>query len=182
MAQSAFYQNIKECTGCGCCQVACKDKNDLPIGFFFRKTYDYEGGQCPDVWAATLSMSCNHCDNPACVAVCPAGALFKEAEFGFVVQKHDECIGCQSCVEACPYGAPKYDEAEGKVRKCDGCIDWVKNGMEPACSGACSTRALKWGEAAEFAAIEGVVRDLSVLPSSEQTSPNFFMTPREQML
>lgn len=182
MAQKAFAQNVNECTGCRCCQVACKDKNDLPIGTFFRKVTDHEGGEFPDVWVGSLSMSCNHCDDPACVAACPQDALYKESEFGLVIQDVDKCIACQTCVGACPYGAPKYIEAEGIVRKCDGCIEWLKNGLQPACSGACSTRCLQFVDAEEVAGAEGYVRDIAVLPSSELTGSNFYINPKPQML
>ena len=182
MAQKAFAQTVNECTGCRSCQVACKDKNDLPIGTFFRKVTDHEGGEFPDVWVGSLSMSCNHCDDPACVAACPQGALYKESEFGLVIQDVDKCIACQTCVGACPYGAPKYIEAEGIVRKCDGCIEWLKNGLQPACSGACSTRCLQFVDAEEIAGAEGYVRDIAVLPSSELTGSNFYINPKPQML
>ena len=122
MAQMAFYFNMNDCTGCKCCEVACKDKNELPIGTFFRRTTDYEGGLFPAVWSATLTNGCNQCDNPACVAACPVGAIVKESKYGAVVQDHEACIGCQACVEACPYGQPVYFADEGKTRKCDSCI------------------------------------------------------------
>lgn len=182
MAQKAFAQNVNECTGCRCCQMACKDKNDLPVGTFFRKVTDHEGGEFPDVWVGSLSMSCNHCDDPACVAACPQGALYKEDEFGLVLQDVEKCIACQTCVGACPYGAPKYIEELGVVRKCDGCIEWLKNGLQPACSGACSTRCLQFVDAEEVAGTEGYVRDIAVLPSSELTGSNFYINPKPQML
>ena len=127
-------------------------------------------------------MSCNHCENPACVANCPQGALAKESEYGLVIQDIDKCIACQTCVKTCPYGAPKYIEAEGIVRKCNGCIDWIKNGMQPACVGACSTRCLKFGDAEEAAKLEGYVRDMANLPSSDETGPNFYVKPKQEML
>ena len=182
MAQKAFTQNINECTGCRCCQVACKDKNDLPIGSFFRKVEDFEGGEFPAVWVGSLSMSCNHCDSPICVENCPQGALSKESEYGFVIQDTELCIACQTCVMSCPYEAPEYIEAENIVRKCNGCIDWVKNGMQPACTGACSTRCLKFEDAEVAAAAEGYVRDIAVLPSSEETGPNFYINPKPEMV
>lgn len=178
MVQKAFFQNLNECTGCKCCQVACKDKNDMAIGLFLRHATDYEGGEFPNMWAATVSMGCNHCDDPACAKVCPVGAYVKEEEYGLVIQDHDACIGCQSCVNACPYGAPSYDSEEGKTRKCDGCIDWLKNGMQPACVGTCSTRCLQFDDADVISAMDGAVRDISVLPSSDQTSPNFYINPK----
>ncbi|MEK7737782.1 MAG: 4Fe-4S dicluster domain-containing protein, partial [Pseudomonadota bacterium] len=46
---------------------------------------------------------CNHCTHPACVQVCPTGATYKTKD-GVVVIDHTYCIGCQYCVQACPYG------------------------------------------------------------------------------
>lgn len=179
MAQMAFYQDMTECTGCRCCQVACKDKHDLEIGYFFRKATDYEGGEFPNMWSATLSMGCNHCDTPACFAACPVGAIFKEEEYGFVIIDEDKCDGCQACVEACPYDAPEYIPEKNKVYKCDGCIDWIKNGMQPACVGACSTRCLKFGEEEEILAeYPDATNEISVLPAADMTSPNFYMKPK----
>lgn len=185
MEQKGFCFDMTACTGCKCCQVACKDKNDLEVGFFFRKATDYEGGKFPDVWSATLSMGCNHCENPACVANCPQGALMKEEEFGFVIQDLEACIGCQTCVNACPYGAPVYFPDEQKVRKCDGCIDWVKNGLQPACAGACSTRALQFDSLTTLRSTfdgAGLTSDLSVLPSSEETRPSYVIIPKPELV
>lgn len=183
MGQMAFFQNTNECTGCRCCQVACKDKNDLEIGFFFREVADFEGDLFPDVWTASLSMSCNHCDSPACMANCSQGAITKEDKYGFVLLDADKCSGCQTCVEACPYGAPVFFPEENKVRKCDGCIGWIENGMQPACVGACSTRCLKFGEVEALAAeYPDAVRELSVIPEASKTNPNFLIMPKPQLV
>jgi anaerobic dimethyl sulfoxide reductase subunit B (iron-sulfur subunit) len=183
MEQRAFYQNMNECTGCRCCQVACKDKNDLDVGYLFRKVTDFEGNEYPDVWSASLSMACNHCDAPVCVDNCPQGALYKEEKYGLVLQDHDLCIGCQTCVKVCPYDAPVYFPEEEKVRKCDGCIAWLENGMLPACVGACSTRCLNFGVEDDIAMEHpDAVHDLSVLPSSEETEPNFYILPKAELV
>ncbi|MEG2026000.1 MAG: 4Fe-4S dicluster domain-containing protein [Gordonibacter sp.] len=185
MGQKAFLYDMTKCTGCKCCQVACKDKNDLDIGYFYRKAIDYEGGEFPDVWAATISMACNHCDSPICLASCPQGAIFKEEKYGLVIQDQDSCIGCQTCVEVCPYGAPVYFPGENKSGKCDGCIDWLENGMLPACAGACSTRCLRFDDEeailAEYQDAE-IVNNLSALSSSEETGPNFYIIPKKEMV
>lgn len=61
--------------------------------------------------SAVLPMphQCNHCDNPPCVAVCPAKATYKRPEDGIVVIDYNKCIHCQACTKACPYGARKAD-------------------------------------------------------------------------
>ena len=184
MEQKAFFQNMNECTGCRCCQVACKDKNDLEVGFLFRKVTDFEGSAFPDVWSASLSMGCNHCDSPACVANCPQGALYKEEKHGFVLQDHDLCIGCQTCVNSCPYGAPVYFPEENKTRKCDGCIALTSAGFQPACVAACSTRALRFGDVEQWDTSELaplITSDLVCLPDSSITHPNVRILPKDEI-
>lgn len=184
MGQMGFYFDMTACTGCKSCQVACKDANDLPIGSFYREARDFEGGTFPNMWAATLSMGCNHCDDPICAKNCPTGALRKDSETGLVIQDHDACIGCQMCVWSCPYGAPTYNEEQGKSGKCDGCkTKFLDKGMQPACAGACTTRALRFGEIAELISQYGdnATSDLSILPPSEMTHPNFLVKPKEEL-
>jgi len=57
---------------------------------------------------------CNHCTHPACVQVCPTGATFK-TEDGAVLIDHTYCIGCQYCVQACPYGARSFDQRRNVI-------------------------------------------------------------------
>ncbi len=88
------------------------------------------------------------------------------------------------CVWSCPYGAPSYNEEEGRVGKCDGCKEkFLDEGMQPACVGACSTRALKFGDIDELRKLYGSesTSDLAVLPSSDMTHPNFIIKPKEEM-
>ena len=183
MAQKGFYFDMTSCTGCKCCQVACKDVNDLPVGRFFREARDFEGGTFPHMWAATVSMGCNHCDNAPCAANCPTGAISKDPETGLVIQDRARCIGCRMCEWSCPYGAPSWDEAEKRMGKCDGCKEkFLDKGMEPACVGACSTRALRFGDIDELRRQHpDAVSDLSVLPPTTLTHPNSLTTPKEAL-
>lgn len=91
MTQYGFYFDSTRCTGCRTCEMACKDYNDLPANYAFRRVFDYEGGDWkdngdgtfePTSWAYHVSMACNHCAMPACVANCPQGALEKDADTG----------------------------------------------------------------------------------------------------
>ena len=86
--------------------------------------------------------TCLHCDEPACVTVCPTGASYKRAEDGIVLVNADTCIGCKLCSWACPYGAREFDEDAGVMKKCTLCIDRIYNenlGRRSACRPACST-------------------------------------------
>lgn len=155
MTQYGFYFDNSRCTGCRTCEMACKDKKDLGADVAFRRIFDYEGGTCSidaaglatnASFAYHLSMACNHCTSPACVANCPQGAVHKDADTGLVLPNDDKCIGCGMCVKSCPYGVPHVDETKGKMVKCDGCYDRVTAGKKPICVDACPLRALEFDD------------------------------------
>ncbi len=175
-----FYFDMTRCVGCRACQVACKDKNNLDLGTILRNAKTYEVGTFPKVKTFSYAATCNHCENPACVAVCPVGAMYK-AEDGTV--QHDEalCIGCQACVNACPYGVPQYVEAKQKSTKCDSCAYLRAKGMKPACVDACPSRALDFGDIDELKAKYGpnLVSDLPILPDSSVTGANVLIKAKD---
>ena len=168
MGKLGFYYDVTRCTGCRACQMACKEKNKLAAGDFCRRvdTIESEGK-----WMH-FSLSCNHCEDPACVAVCPTGAMYK-AEDGTVQHRDDLCIGCARCVHSCPYGAPFIDKYSGYSVKCDSCTQRRGEGREPACVEACPMRALRFGDLDELRAEHGACgAELRFLPSEAQTLPN----------
>lgn len=189
MTQYAFYFDSSRCTGCKTCELACKDYKDLDQTVAFRKIYDYEGGtweqgedgSCTcSAFVYHVSMSCNHCDNPACAAVCPTGAMHKDPETGLVSVDADKCIGCGYCHMACPYNAPKVDRVVGHSVKCDGCADRVAAGLKPICVGACPLRALDFGTVEEMMAKEGAERgNIAPLPDASYTNPNIYIKPTD---
>lgn len=185
MTQLGFYIDTNSCSGCRCCQVACKDRNDLPVGVFFRKVSDYEGGVFPNTWAASLSLACNHCECPQCAKNCPVAAITKCEDTGLVIQDREMCIGCGKCVLACPYGAPAYDPLRDVMEKCDGCLAMVEEGKLPACVATCSTRCLRFGDIEELAEIfadERLTKDLSFLSDSSITNPSILILPKAEMV
>ncbi|NLF15511.1 MAG: 4Fe-4S dicluster domain-containing protein, partial [Anaerolineaceae bacterium] len=111
---------------------------------------DVWNGTFPDVTRTFVSMSCLHCGDPACASVCPTGAITKRAEDGIVVVDQDKCIGCHYCFYACPFGVPQYGP-DGKMYKCDFCLDRLEEGKEPACVATCPTGALHSGTMEELA-------------------------------
>lgn len=179
MTRKGFYFNMATCVGCKTCQIACKDRNGLEVGMLFRHVNSYEGGTFPNPKVYHYSSSCQHCENPACVANCPTSAMYK-AEDGTVQHNDDECIGCKTCVHSCPYLVPQYDEELGIARKCDMCKPLTDKGQQPACVGACYTRSLEWGDYDELAkAHPGAVCDLPILPSSDITSPSILVDAKD---
>lgn len=172
MAKQGFYFNQAACVGCKTCQVACKDKNDLEVGYLFRHVSDFESGEYPAPKLFHYAATCNHCEMPACVANCSTGALYIDDEDGTVQYDISKCDGCQACVTACPYSVPVFFEEEKVVRKCDACIELRANGEQPACVAACPMRALEFGPVEELAAAHpDAVKDIVILPDSETTKP-----------
>ena len=161
------------CFGCHSCEMACKMEHNVPNGVWYNRVLT-DGGESPDTFRGEYgngymrykTMSCQHCANPACVEVCPTGATYKDEETGIVMQNTDVCIGCQSCMKACPYdgvrtfleGEPAYvaDAALGAydavkhksttVEKCTLCHSRVSRGEEPACVATCPAYARYFGD------------------------------------
>ena len=104
MARWGMVIDLKKCTGCQTCTVACKVENFTPPGVLWARTYDYEEGTYPAVTRRFLPGVCMHCGDPPCRDVCPTEATVKR-EDGIVYIDYDKCIGCQACALACPYDA-----------------------------------------------------------------------------
>jgi anaerobic dimethyl sulfoxide reductase subunit B (iron-sulfur subunit) len=179
-----FYFDATNCTECKTCQIACKDIKNLSPDINYRKVTAYEGGTYPKPWTYFISLSCNHCDMPACLATCPVNAITKEDD-GTVVIDTEVCIGCKSCMTACPYGAPKFHEDLGIVDKCDACKELRDQGENPVCMDSCPLRALYFGEIEELRSRFGgggdLVSDAAPLASSDQTAPNLLIRPAAEM-
>lgn len=179
-----FYFNMKRCTGCRACQVACQDRNDAVVGIAIRKVQSYVAGVYPNPMTYHFSAGCNHCENPACVANCPTGACQK-AEDGTVFRDEAVCIGCGSCADSCPYGHPVLDSEAGKAMRCDSCKAFRDNGQMPVCVDACQYRALEFGDLDELRtkyADQELVNELPVLPSAAETSPSLLVNPKDAAL
>lgn len=142
------------CIGCGACYQACKEKNDLP-----QSTDSYLTDQLSARTYTVVNrrngrfirQMCMHCDTPTCASVCPVGALVKTAA-GPVLYNEDKCMGCRYCMQACPFGVPRYewDSALPRVRKCTLCNDRVAAGLATACATVCPTGATKFGDRDEL--------------------------------
>lgn len=181
-----FYFDQSLCNGCKACQVACKDKHDTPLGVNWRRVVEYSGGSwqqdgdtfTPNVFSYYTSISCNHCENPICVEVCPTTAM-QQGEDGVVTVDSGKCVGCRYCEWACPYSAPQFNADLGYMTKCDLCADYRETGQDPACVSACPARALDWGPINELREKYGNTDAVAPLPDPSITRPNLVITPHK---
>ncbi|MCI9261329.1 4Fe-4S dicluster domain-containing protein [uncultured Adlercreutzia sp.] len=139
--QFGFLVKARHCVNCQACVRSCRRHNETPAGApARRKVTVYHSDGAEDVY---LSTSCMHCVEPACVAVCPAGAIVK-GDGGLVTVQPERCIGCKYCYQACPFGVPAYNKVS--MDKCDGCQgNGVPLGEDPWCVRACKFDALHFG-------------------------------------
>jgi nitrate reductase beta subunit len=87
-----------------------------------------------------LPRICNHCLNPACVASCPSGAIYKRGEDGVVLIDQSVCRAWRMCITACPYKKTYYNWSTGKSEKCLLCFPRIEVGEAPACMHSCVGR------------------------------------------
>ena len=181
--QMTFSFDSTACSGCRCCQIACKDRNDLETGRLWRRVYEVAGGEWQkedqawrtDVFVSSLSISCNHCERPICAECCPTAAITKR-EDGIVLLDEDRCVGCGYCGWGCPYDSPQYLADAGHMSKCTFCVEDLDDGREPACVAACPVRALDCGFPSDLASKAGFSGDtravgIKPLPDPELTRP-----------
>lgn len=179
-----FYIDTSTCTGCKACQIACKDKNNLPEGLLWRRVIEVSGGTWKprkQAWLQNIgtyfvSAACMHCERPICVEVCPTQAL-NQQEDGVVLVDQERCIGCRYCEMACPYKALQYDQDSKVMTKCDFCYDLIAQKMSPACVSACQMRVLHFGDLNTLRAMHGEVDDIFPLPDPKLTQPAVVFTP-----
>jgi molybdopterin-containing oxidoreductase family iron-sulfur binding subunit len=111
--------DLGRCIGCWTCAVACKVENDEPLGIWWNHiitvgsdNIDSASGEYPNLKHSFLPLSCQHCDNPPCVKVCPVSATYKRESDGVVLVDFDKCIGCRCCMVACPYSIRAFNWGE----------------------------------------------------------------------
>ncbi len=196
------------CVGCHACATACKEWNtgghmaplpdfnayaDDAWGVWFNRIHSFEeGSEGEGAGACTVHFpkSCLHCEDAACVTVCPTGASYKRAEDGIVLVNADLCIGCKLCSWACPYGAREFDTDEGVMKKCTLCIDRIYNDnlvpeeRQPACVMVCPTSARFFGDLGDpNSAVSEMVAErggTDLMPELVYRPVNKYLPPRRR--
>ena len=165
MPRYGMIIQIDRCAGCFSCQVACKEENKVAPGIFYERIHREENPEAMVVnW---FRVSCMHCDEQACMPICPAKAIYR-GPAGEVLVDHEKCIGCTMCAMACPYGAPMFNRSgrtsyfgdreplqivdlepwqkhrKGRAEHCTLCTHRTSKGRPPACVEACGIGALTW--------------------------------------
>lgn len=195
--------DLDVCVGCHACAVNCKEWNtggvaapltDLqpygedPHGVWFNRIHSYEMNDNDRSRTVHFPRSCLHCEEPACVTVCPTGASYKRSEDGIVLVNEDLCIGCKLCSWACPYGAREFDYDVGVMKKCTLCIDRIYNenlperDRVPACVATCPTSARSFGDLGDpNSAVSKLVKErggFELMPEMGYRPTNRYLPPR----
>lgn len=192
--------NMKYCTGCDACTLACKESHGNPAGMFFTHLDIREEGVYPDAVEIRRPVACNHCDAAPCVEACPFDATFKY-DNGAVGIDHEKCQGCGTCVGACPYGARTLSDKEPEgyfddyttqeevmyaaiepmqAYKCDWCASRRAAGEEQtACVQTCPAKARVFGDVddPESEISKELARwadDLETLDHADETTPRLY--------
>ncbi len=165
MARMKFLCDVERCIDCKGCVTACKEGHHIPVGVNRRRVITVDEGRPGEI---SISISCMHCSDPSCLAVCPVKAIYQRAD-GIVLVNKVRCIGCGYCFMACPFGVPQFPKGEiegtrGAMDKCTFCAggpeetfgeeekhlygqNRIAEGKMPLCAGMCATRALLAGDA-----------------------------------
>src|SRR5438552_5810598 len=130
LTRFGFVIDHRKCIGCHACTLACKAENDVPLGAFRTWVKYIEKGEFPNTRRYFTVLRCNHCTDAPCVTICPTVALYKRPD-GIVDFDRDRCIGCKSCMQACPYDALYIDPHTHTAAKCHYCAHRTQIGLRP---------------------------------------------------
>ena len=171
-----FVIDNRKCIGCHACTTACKSEHEVPVGVFRTWVKQVEKGVFPNTRRLFSVLRCNHCSNAPCVEICPVTALHTRAD-GIVDFDKNRCIGCKSCMQACPYDALYIDPDTHTAAKCNYCAHRVEIGLEPACVVVCPEHAIISGDMddADSEISELLARNQTTVRKPEKaTVPNLF--------
>jgi Fe-S-cluster-containing dehydrogenase component/DMSO reductase anchor subunit len=165
--RKGFIFDHNKCVDCNACSAACILENGWTVHPRNIYTYNFFAENILPV--INLSLACNHCENAPCMKGCPTSAFSRDVTTGAILLNDKKCIGCKYCQWNCPYDATKFDVLNKTMVKCNLCYQGINEGRSPACSTACPTGALQYGEMEEPAPLNTFnwFPDKGLMPSIE---------------
>lgn len=169
------------CIDCEKCMKACVETNRVPDYGWRTRILKRELPSSVDQKWEFIPILCNQCNNPPCVRTCPTRATYKDKANGIVQMNNKKCIGCKSCIMACPYDARYYNEEKGAIDKCDFCFEsrLAKGINIPACVEACPSDVRIFGDLSDpssrvFKLVHQLQKPVWVLREQVGAKPNIF--------
>ncbi|HPD57125.1 MAG TPA: 4Fe-4S dicluster domain-containing protein [Smithellaceae bacterium] len=171
------------CIDCGRCMEACVKTNSVPDYGWRTMILKRKNPRSVDQIMEFIPILCNQCNNPPCVRTCPTRATYKDKIHGIVMMDNKKCIGCKSCMMACPYNARYYNETRKAIDKCDFCFETkLSQGMNNvACAEACPADVRVFGDLSDpesrvFRMVHQLQKPVWVLRPELNAKPNIFYT------
>ena len=176
------FVNPERCIGCRQCEFACsvEHSQSKDATAALRETPPPRARihVSPGKYLnSSFPNRCRHCDPAPCEQVCPTGAIARNANNDLVLIDAHKCIACAMCAIVCPFDAmtfsaqPNGTVAKIVATKCDGCIERVRKGRQPACVEACKVDALVYGDLNELIAAGRLKQSGAVLAASTLQEP-----------
>ena len=169
------------CIDCERCVEACNKTNEVPDYGYRTRILQRDVPDAIGMKREFIPVLCNHCNNPPCVRACPTKATTKDKKNGIVMMHYEKCIGCKSCVLACPYDARYFNEEKHAIDKCNFCIDTrLSKGMKlTACAEACPAGVRNFGDLSDansdvYKLVHQLERPVWVLRPEVGANPNVF--------
>lgn len=147
------------CTGCRSCEMVCSLGHDEVCSPLLSRITISQWGEI----SAYVPIVCQHCEDPVCETACPTKARKRVPETGAMITDEKVCVGCKSCIYACPFGAPSVNPLTGKAMTCDLCDG------DPQCVMVCTPGALQFTKS-ERASLEKKRRIASQFIASKKQS------------
>lgn len=122
------------CTGCQSCEMVCSLSHEKSSSSTFSRIRVEKWGEI----AVYIPIVCQHCEDAPCITICPTLARKRVAETGAVITDDKWCVGCKSCIYACPFNAPSIHPVTRKTMTCDLCDG------KPLCVDVCTVGALSY--------------------------------------
>ena len=143
MSKYYLTHDASKCVSCQACEVQCKTHHNLPVGPNLCQIQRLSPEEIHDpLNESFVFMACFHCEEAACLDVCPTTAIQRREKDSIVHIEAALCIGCRSCMTACAWGAIQWNPDTKKATKCDLCMDRLDAGLKPSCVTVCLTSCM----------------------------------------